>query len=116
MDNTTVVTSEHSYCGALPERYNSGAAASLTKSKSGNQGSACGCMTLLRFIFGFVIVFSSAAMVALPFVLNFLGHGNIFVECSADCEVSLLCTCLLKVIFTNFNLYQSRPACSTLLF
>jgi hypothetical protein len=45
-------------------------------------------MSLLRFIFGLAIVFSSATMVALPFVWNFFGHGNIVVECSADCEVS----------------------------
>lgn len=90
MDNTTVVTSEHSYCGALPDRYNSGAGASSIKTKSANRGYSCGFMFLVRFIFGTTTVCSAAAMVILPFVLNFLGYNNIEIECSADCEVSLL--------------------------
>ncbi|KAI6176607.1 Strabismus domain containing protein [Aphelenchoides bicaudatus] len=97
VDNTTVVTSEHSYCGALPERYNIGATSSLTKSKSANGASTCGCMSLLRFMFGFVIVFSAAAMIALPFILNFFGHSSISVECSADCEAGLLYIIVLTI-------------------
>lgn len=87
LDNTTVVTSEHSYCGALPDRYNSGAVTSSTKSKSPNRGSSCGCISLFRFVFEMLIVLSAVSMVILPFVLNFFGHSNIVIECSADCEV-----------------------------
>lgn len=85
MDNTTVVTSEHSYCGALPDRYNSGGTS--TKIKSSGRSSICGFVFLVRFIFGTFIIFSAAAMVILPFIMTYFGHGNIEMECTADCEV-----------------------------
>jgi hypothetical protein len=88
MDNTTVVTSEHSYCGGLADRFNPGTTSSA-KSKTSSRGYTYACAFLVRFIFGSIIVLSAAAMVVLPFVLNFFGHANIEIECSADCEVSL---------------------------
>jgi hypothetical protein len=100
MDNTTVVTSEHSYCGALPERYN--VASSSAKTKSSNRSFSCGLIFLVRFIFGSIIIFSPISMVILPFVLSFLGHGNIEMECSADCEVDCYTFYLTKLFRLAF--------------
>ncbi|KAI6201047.1 Vang-like protein [Aphelenchoides besseyi] len=113
MDNTTVVSQDPSYCGGLPERYNS-----VTSAQTKAKNSRCECSNvlfmLIRFILCTITIFSAAAMVAFPFVLNYFGRTEIVVECGVDCEAGLFHIAALTVALGFAVCFTWRSSTSTL--